>query len=269
MKNSKLVIVIAHFNNVKGLENSLRSIDESFDIDIIIVDDGSKNKPDEAYLRSIYSNGNLFFEYLKENSGVGIAANLGLKKAVEYGYELISRFDCGDFCKKDKFAKQLQFLKENPEIKLLGTWANVLNEEGELLHYLKHPTSYEEIKKKMYLNSMFLNPSVVFYADILEKVGGYQEKYKRAAQDYAFFFKVIKYYKAANYPEFLIDFVVEENSISTTKRKLQVKNRILIILDNFYFGFYPIYGLLRSCILYFVSRETTTTLKKVFKKNGN
>ena len=109
---------------------------------------------------------------------------------------------------------------------------------------------------------MFVNPTVVFNTCILKVVPEYPEKYRFAAQDYAFFFKVINNFKCANLPEVLLDYVSNENSISTTKRKLQVKNRIKIILENFKPGFYPIYGLFRSCILYFFSRSATTLMKK-------
>ena len=40
----------------------------------------------------------------------------------------------------------------------------------------------------MYLNSMFINPTVVFETAILETVPEYPEEYRYAAQDYAFFF---------------------------------------------------------------------------------
>ena len=262
MKKTRLVIVIAHFNNPIGLEESLASINENFDIDILIIDDGSVEKPNENKIRNIYKKGQVFFDYLETNSGVGVAANLGLKKAIEFGYELIARFDCGDLFKKDKCLKQLNYLDNNKDVKLLGTWANVVDNKGTFLHYLKHPTRYKTIKKKMYLNSMFLNPSVIFYSDIIKEIGDYPLKYKRASQDYAFFFKVVKKFKAENYPEILMDYVVDPNSISTKKRRLQVINRIKVIIDNFYFGFYPLYGLSRNIVLLFLSRKTTTFLKK-------
>lgn len=262
----ELIVLIAHYNNLKGLEASLRSIKEPFNVDVLVVDDGSKEKPDETFLKQVYKNGRLFFEFLKRNSGVGVAANHGLATIEKMDYEFIGRLDCGDLCLENKFAKQLKYLKLDPELKLLGTWANYVTEQGEFLFVLKHPTSYEEIKKKMYLNSMFVNPSVVFRAEILKEVGNYPYEYRHASQDYAFFFKVVKKFKAENYPEALLDYVIEEKSISTKKRHLQVKNRLKIIQDNFYWGFYPLLGLLRNFALLFASRKMTTRIKRIFKK---
>lgn len=267
MNQSRLILVMAHYNNPKGLEESLASINEKIEIDILVVDDGSAHKPNEKSLNQIYNSGEIFYEYLEENKGVGVAANLGLKVALDKNYEFIGRFDCGDLFMKDKCTKQINYLDQNKEVKLIGTWANVIDEHGNFLHELKHPTDYETLKKKMYLNSMFLNPSVIFYSEILDKVGNYPFKYRRASQDYAFFFKALKYFKVENYPEILMYYVSDPNSISTKKRRLQVFNRIRIILDNFYFGFYPIYGLFRNIALLFVSRKLTTGLKKKFKLN--
>ena len=262
-----LIVLIAHYNNPEGLEKTLKSINEPFDVDIMVVDDGSSQKPNINHLKSIYKKGNIFLEYLPENKGVGIAANHGLAKIQEMDYELIGRLDCGDLNKKNKYKKQIDYLKKNPNVKLLGTWADMVDEQGNLLYILKHPISHKELKNKMYLNSMFVNPSVIFYTEILKTVGNYPKKYRRAAQDYAFFFKVIKHFEARNLPEPLLTYLVEENSISTQKRRLQVKHRIQIIKENFYIGFYPIYGILRNYILLFVSREATTKLKQVLHKD--
>jgi glycosyltransferase involved in cell wall biosynthesis len=267
--DKELLILIAHYNNPEGLEASLLSIKETIPVDILIVDDGSSLKYNEARLQKIYPRGTIFFDALPTNQGVGAAANRALEIAMKKQYRFLGRLDCGDINYPDKYKKQLTYLNANPDVKLLGTWARVLDEDGTFLHMLKHPRDYDEIKNKMHLNSTFLNPSVVFASEILGTVGNYPERYKRAAQDFAFFFNVIKHYKAENLPEVLMDYMVESHSISTTKRRLQVKNRIHILCDNFYFGAYPIYGLVRSCILYFVPRSLGTFIKKSFRKNDD
>lgn len=259
--NKKIIITLPHFNNPKGLLKTILSINESITIDIIIVDDGSTHKLDEKGITSIYKYGKIYFQYLDKNQGVGVAANACLDFAIKFKYELIARLDAGDICYKDKFGKQVQYLEKNPEIKLLGTWARVLDSKGKHLYDLKHPIDYKTIKQKMYFNSMFLNPSVMFYSHILNEVGGYPYKYRRAAQDYAFFFKIIKRYKAENYPEILLDYVTSNSSISSVKRKLQVYHRIRIILDNFYFGIIPIYAIVRNLILLIIPINILTFIK--------
>lgn len=264
-----LLIVMAHYNNPNGLIQSLKSIDEDFAIDIAIIDDGSTLLFDESKVLKVYTQGNIYFLYQDKNKGVGEAANRGLVLAQQKGYKYIGRFDCGDICHKGKYKTQLTYLDENPEIKLISTWARVLDMEGNYLYKYTFPLTYEEIKKNIYINSTFLNPSAVFKTEILDKVGLYEHKYRHAAQDYAFFFKVVKHYKCINLSITGIDYIIDPNSISSSKRRLQLKNRIKIILEHFYFGYYPILGLTKASISYMFPRKTIIKAKEMVHKIKN
>ena len=253
-----ILIIIPHYNDLEGLQQTLCSVIEETQVDVVVIDDGSKEKPNKSKIKF---QGNVFLKFLPINSGIGIALNKGLEFAVKNKYEYIGRLDCGDLCHKNKFTKQLGYLSKNKDIKLLGSWVRGIDEKGNFKYNLKHPTSYSIIKKKMYLNSMFVHPTVIFRAEILSKIGNYPFKYRRAAQDYAFFFNILKHYKAENYPEILLDYVMSNRSISNTKRKLQVYHRIRIIIDNFYLGIIPIYAVIRNLILLIIPINILTFIK--------
>jgi hypothetical protein len=123
------------------------------------------------------------------------------------------------------------------------------------------PAESKEIRNKMFLNSMFMHPSVMFRRDVIKNIGYYPVNYK-AAEDYAYFFRIVKKYETANIQEFLLRYEINPHGISVSKRKQQVASRIRVILDNFYFGCYPIYGLIRNCIIYFTPDRLITFLKK-------
>ena len=261
----EIIIIIPCYNNEKGLEKSIASIREKINIDIIIIDDGSKNKLNATRLKQQYKSGKIFYKRHNENKGIAATLNIGLDFAKEKKYKYIARLDAGDICYKNKFKIQHSYLKKNPEVKLLGTWARVIDEKGKHLFNLKHPIKYKKIKKLVYLNSVFLHPSVMFSTSVLREVKQYPLNYF-AAEDYAFFFKIIKKYKSENYPEILMDYMVDENSISSKFRKQQVISRIKVISKNFYFGIYPIYGIIRSVILLFYSREISNFIKTKSQK---
>jgi|SRR5690554_198405 len=264
--NVAFIALICHYNNPSGLEASLLSIKEDIDIDVLIVDDGSSQKPDLEHLRSIYKGGKVFLELLPENVGVGKATNIGLEKIIELGYTLTGRLDCGDLNHPNRYKKQLDYLAQNTEVKILGTWGNMIDMNGKLLFVLKHPTSFDQIKRKMYLNSTFINSTTIFYVDIIKEIGFFPEKYKRNGEDYAFYFNAIQKFKAENLPEVLLDYEVNPNSLSAKGRTEQVKARISIIKEHFYFGFYPIYGLFRSFVLLYISRDFSNLIKKLIRK---
>ncbi len=265
MRKTKLIVLIPHYNDPIGLQKSIESINDDIPVDILVIDDGSSEKPIEKDITAVYKNGEVYFKYLDCNKGLSYALNEGINFAIIKGYDYTGRLDCRDLCVKNKFSKQISYLTSNKNIQLLGTWAKIVDEGNNELYILKHPTDYSKIKKDMYLNSMFVHPSVVIRTAIFHKIGKYNIKYSMAAQDYDLFFRIIKKYPASNYPEVLLIYEMSLNSISSNHRQLQVKNRIKIILDNFYFGVYPIYGLARNAILYFLSRETTTKLKSILR----
>jgi hypothetical protein len=113
----------------------------------------------------------------------------------------------------------------------------------------------------MFTNAMFLHPTVMFAEEIIAMVGKYPTNYK-AAEDYAFFFKIVKEFKTANLPEFLLQYEINPSGISFSKRKVQVWSRIRVIKANFYFGFWPVYGIIRNLILYILPHSIIQKIKR-------
>ncbi len=258
---NKLIVLIPHYNCPLELKATLASVSEDFPIDILIVDDGSHTKPELTELKDIYRNeGQIFIEELIKNQGIEKALNHGLRFIHDKEYQYIGRLDAGDKAHPNKFSKQIAYLDNNPDTYLLGTWGNIVDEAGSHLYFLKHPTQYEEIKKRMYFNSCFIHPTVIFRKEVINTVGFYPEN-RKSAEDFAYFFNIIKKHKVENLPEVLLDYVISDKSISTQKRKQQIRSRIKVIKDNFYLGFYPIVGIIRNTILLFTSRDLIIRIK--------
>lgn len=264
--NNSVVLVIPYYNNSEGLLKSLRSIDPDEELDVIIVDDGSVvDKFEEAAVLSNFkASGVLLFEHLKSNRGIETALNSGLKICAEKKYKYIARLDCGDVCLGKRFAVQKAFLEENPEIKIVGSNVLAVDTKDHFLYSINLPLNNGDIKKKMYLNSMLIHPAVMFCSEILDTVGFYPMDHK-FAEDYAFFFAISQKYKMANIKEYLTQIEINANGISLKKRKQQVRSRITIIKKYFYFGFYPIYGLLRNYVLLFLPYNLILAVKKIRK----
>ena len=174
--------------------------------------------------------------------------------------------DSDDLNKENRFSKQFEHLEKNDDVGLVGSWCDCIDSKGNFLYTLKYPQLDAEIQKKMYINSMFAHATLFFKSEVLHTVGFYPEENKWA-EDYAFAFKIMQKYKVENYPEALIFYTINEKGISSMHRRGQVISRLRIILDNFYFGFYPIYGLLRNLPLVFVSRGLLDSIKRMLKKN--
>src|SRR5690606_12305001 len=160
-------------------------------------------------------------------------------------YQYIGRLDAGDKAHSNKFFRQIEYLDNNPNTYLLRTWGNIVDEDVNHLYFLKHPAQFDQIKKKMYFNSCFIHPTFIFRKEIIDTVGFYPEN-RKSAEDSAYFFNIMKKHTVENLPEVLLDYVISDKSISTQKRKQQINSRIKVIKDNFYFGFYPMVGIIRN-----------------------
>lgn len=263
---SEVIVLIPHYNNPKGLLKSIQSIDESGSIDVLIIDDGSKEEKIEEnlFINKIANNVKLFFIFFKENQGIEYALNEGLNFVKRNDYQYIARLDCGDICEKNRFKIQREFLLNNPDIGLVGSFVRFFDTNDKYVYDLKLPTKDNQIRNKMFLNSMFIHPTIMITKNVLEKVGEYSVNYE-AAEDYAFFFDILKHFRGANIDKFLVHCEINSSGISVKKRKKQISSRIRLVVKNFDFGFYAFYGLLRNLILYIIPYKLVLLLKSIKK----
>ncbi len=262
---NKTALLIPHFNNPEGLVASVASIHEGENIDVVIVDDGSSTNFDETAVNNAFkANGTIRYIYLVQNKGIEHALNSGAREIAKNGYKYVARLDCGDTCVGKRFAIQEAYLDRHPKVKLVGSNVIAVDIQGNFLYNIKMPSAYSQIKKKMFLNAMFIHPSIMIDVHALQQVGYYSYDYK-SAEDYALFFSIINKYEAANLDDFLVKIEINPKGISLSKRKQQVATRIKLIMKHFYFGFYPIYGLLRSFALYIMPATLIQYIKKKIK----
>lgn len=263
---TEIVVLIPHYNNPKGLKESLQAIQENININILIVDDGSKKSQiDESALQdNLPTFLRLDFLYLKKNRGIEGALNAGLRHILSTSHTYIARLDCGDLCAPGRFFKQKKFMEDHPEMGLVGSYVHFIDHDKNLLYDLKPPTGHEQIKRKMHVNAMFVHPTIMFKTDVLKQVGLYPTAYQ-AAEDFAFFFKIIKQFKVANIPEFLVSCEVNTDGISLTRRNEQLASRMQILKEEFYCGFYPCYGFARNFIISKLPYSLIHKIKKTLR----
>jgi len=259
---NKTIILIPHYNNFSGLVATISSINNEERVDILIIDDGSNEELDENLLKkNCFFEGEILIQYLKKNEGIEIALNFGLKTIKSLNkYKYIARIDCGDICLGKRFFIQEDFLESNKNLSLVGSNAIAVDLDGNELYKTIFPERQGSIEKKMYINAMFLHPCIMFKVEILTDIGFYPTEYS-AAEDYAFFFKIINKFETYNIQEYLVKYEINQQGISLTKRNQQIKSRIKIIKKNYYFGFWPIYGLLRNYILMIIPNKLIHFIK--------
>jgi GT2 family glycosyltransferase len=113
-----------------------------------------------------------------------------------------------------RFEVQVRYLQDHPEVDFLGTGAILITEDGEKIREYFLPSEHEEIKKIAYSNTCFFHSSVAIRKSALDRVGLYDETFKRA-QDKELWLRGIKYgFCYANIPQPLIQYRVTRRSSS-------------------------------------------------------
>lgn len=237
MEKYKVSVITAVFNGQKYVDESIKSILEQtfLDFEFIIVDDGSTDKTKE-----------ILENWAKKDSRIKIivnSENIGLTKSLNKAInivkgEYIARQDADDISLPQRLEKQVIFLENNSEVKILGTFGYAINKEGKILRKEVLPISSQKIKKALIKRNPFIHTSVMIKKEIIDKLGGYNENFK-FIQDYELWFRILKVAKGENLPLFLVKKRYQPEMISFKNNKEQLKQRVALLKEVIRRGDYP------------------------------
>ncbi|MFT3934294.1 MAG: glycosyltransferase [Chitinophagaceae bacterium] len=224
-----ICVLIPCYNNNEGLQKTLKSITYNNQrLTVLVVDDGSTEPVAiDQHLPYSFSTSVL---RLSKNQGIITALNKGL----EYIYtnldvKYIARLDCGDICHPDRFLKQVNFLENNQEIDLVGSWCYFEDFSNGKGYEYRTPTNHNAIVKGMYFRNVFVHPTVMWRTSVLKK-----ERYPALyphAEDYGLFYDIVVKRLTAIIPEFLVTCEINRKGISLTHRQEQLKSRLKVVKD--------------------------------------
>ena len=108
---------------------------------------------------------------LEKNHGLAHALNIGLQQCSHY---YIARMDTDDICLSDRFEKQINFLKNNINIDVVGTWISEINENNEEIRKeVRYPLTHSELYDFFSKRDPLAHPTVMFRKSFFEKAGNY------------------------------------------------------------------------------------------------
>lgn len=233
---------------------------------VLVVDDGSNVPVTPASIElGIKIDFPLFVLRNEVNQGITGALNLGLKWIEEQNAaNYIARLDCADLCAPDRFYKQMEFMQNHPEVGLLGSWC-VFEDRARSLHYeYKTPTGHSQITKAMHFRNVFIHPTVIFETGLLKKVGYYPTNFAHA-EDYAFFYQLIKITDSHILSQFLVKCEINDKGISLKNRQKQLVTRGQIIMQYGTNRFLKFAGLLRVYALRLLPKTLVLRLRNLVR----
>lgn len=153
-----------------------------------------------------------------ENRGIAYSRNRGI--AISRG-EYIANMDADDWSLPKRFETQVKFLDQHPEISVLGTACNMIDENGNLRKVISYPSSAGMIRWYLIFSCTVSNPSAMMRKKIFnDPLIRYQEGVP-LAEDYEFWVGVTQSHKIANLKDALTFYRWHQTNSSITQNSAQ------------------------------------------------
>lgn len=218
----------------------------------LLVLDGPIKKRLRKVIKYFVENYKIEVLELKENQGLGNALSEGLKKC---NCDFVARFDTDDINMPHRLEKQFKFLKNNPDISVVGS--NIIEYRkigNSYQNRLKRvPISHEKIILDFFYRNCINHPTVLFKRSDVIKIGNYTNR--MFFEDYDLWLRLVdKGYKFANLTEPLVLMKRENASlrregISYLKKELIFIKKIKIqIVKKTLFLFIFLFRIILRCI---------------------
>ena len=179
----KVSVIIPVYKTSKYLEEWLNSvINQTYKkLEIIIINDYSKDNSLEIINK--YKDKRIKLINLKENSGVAVARNEGIKSSIG---DLICFLDSDDYWNLKKIEKQVKFIKKHNYAFIYSDYAYLNNNKKKRVSVPKFITYKEALK-----NTTIFTSTVMFNMNLLKKEDIYMPNLRRG-QDTATWWQVLK-----------------------------------------------------------------------------
>lgn len=211
MESFSVLMSIYKNENPEFLRESLDSVlNNTVQPDeIVMVKDGPLTLELEAVLIEYQERtGKFHFVIHQTNQGLGIALRDGL---MECKNELVARMDTDDICYPSRFEKQLKYLRENPDIAVVGSYGEEFSSDFQHPDQLiRVPLNNDAIIKFAKKRNPLKHPTVMFRKSMVLASGNY--RHFLWFEDYDLCIRMLlNGYKMANIQEALVSFRADDH----------------------------------------------------------
>jgi len=214
-----LTVIIPVYNASRYLSDAITSIlsQTCRNLELVIINDGSTDNSMQV-VQSFPDDRIRYFENEK-NRGIVFSRNRGVKEARG---AFVGMLDADDIAYPEKFEKQIAFLKENPEFGFVGSWARLIDENGNRLKGgWKLKASPGKIPSIMLFKNYFLQSAVLYRKTCLQEYS-FADGFD-ILEDYLIWYQILKKYKGWNLPEYLTDYRVHSGSVTRHRKQERIE----------------------------------------------
>ena len=222
-----LSVVMSVYNGERFLAAAIESVLAQTwgDFEFLILDDGSRDGT-ARILADAAGRDPRIRVIARENRGLIAALNTLLAEARA---PLVARMDADDIALPERFARQMAFLAANPDVGVLGTWTEDIDEDGNPYPLLApdHPVNHAAFLAAVEAGAPLLcHPAVMYRRDLVLGVGGYHPAY-RHCEDLDLWLRLAGVTRIANLPERLIRYRHYGQQVSSRHTTEQQVNAVI------------------------------------------
>lgn len=197
------------------------------DWELIAVDDGSKDASLSA-LRE-YSDARIRVFPLEKNIGRTPALRFAFDQARG---DYIAVLDADDISSPDRLARQIEFLDQHPDVALVASWAQFIDEHGRVFDEFKPPSNQDELLDCLGWTNPIVHSSVMYRRQLAQEVGGYPADIIWA-QDFGLILALAQRYKIAMIDDYLCQLRVLAASMTRSpKNQILVASEALVLFQR-------------------------------------
>lgn len=184
-----VTVLMGIYNGARHLRDSLASIQAQTlaDFEFLIIDDASTD--DSLSIVEAAAAGDARIRVLRNpvNEGLGAILHRGVREARA---PIVARMDADDVAVPDRLRRQVQFLRDHPEVDVCGSYATDIDDEGRVLRERRVPVAHDDIVRLIWTCPL-IHPTVAFRRDRILGVGSYLPSMRRR-QDYELWFRCVR-----------------------------------------------------------------------------
>ena len=223
MTDPLVTVALPVYNGGRFLAQTLRSVlaQSLRDFELLIVLDGCTD--DSAGIVDQLRDERFVVIHKPQNEGLVRALNLVHERA---SAPLIARVDQDDVDEPQRLARQVEFLKAHPEVDVLGTRFDYIDEEGNPAGRPRgFPLSHYRIRRDFQRYTPIGGPTCMYRLDRILDAGGYREEFNYIEDVSLWLACLARGYRFANLPEILVHYRVHDSQSSTSNRERMLPER--------------------------------------------
>ena len=235
-KKPLVSVVMPVYNPGKYLVDAIDSIlSQTFsNFEFIIVDDASTDGSWKIIKSFAKKDSRIIAFKNKINLGVSLTSNIAISQARG---KYIARMDSDDVSTPDRLQKQVDFLKNHPQIIVVGGQCAIVDENNQVVGFKKFPLTQNQIKDMIFWAVPIQQGYMMVNTSLLPKNFTWYHPSKFSAEEVDLYFNLFKYGDFANLPDNLYFYRKISTSLSHQNPKktfwITLKSRLNAVKNGF------------------------------------